>query len=146
MNPNLSNFKHDAFSELKETWTSYKQRFLRALKIYWLHPVTDPTKVLIFLHSAGPEINNILTTHFHLQDLDWVPFSEILSCLKLHYEPKRPLLLRSIDFQNRKRQLAKKVEPFHISLKTIASKCEFGNQTDKRIRDQLIFGIENDAL
>ncbi|KII74963.1 hypothetical protein RF11_05407 [Thelohanellus kitauei] len=113
MNPNLSNFKLDAFVELKETVTRASNR-------------EDLTKVLIFLHSAGPEVNNILTTHSHLKDLEEIPFFEILSCSELHYEPKRPLLLRRIDFQNRKRQPAKKI--------------------DECIRDQLIFGIENDTF
>ncbi|KII65298.1 hypothetical protein RF11_02718 [Thelohanellus kitauei] len=38
------------------------------------------------------------------------------------------------------------METFYISLKALASKCEFGNQIDEPIGDQLIFGIENYAF
>ncbi|KII62000.1 hypothetical protein RF11_02921 [Thelohanellus kitauei] len=117
MNPNLSNFKLDAFVEVKETCTRYKQRFLTTLKKIGLQIVEDSIKGLVFDHSARPEVNNILTTHFHRRDMEEIPFSEILSCLELPYEPKRPLLLRWNDFHNSIRQSAEKVEPFHISLK-----------------------------
>ncbi|KII68284.1 hypothetical protein RF11_06725 [Thelohanellus kitauei] len=135
----------EAFNDQKESWASYKSRFLRAIKIYGLVDLAEEKKTLLLLHNVGAEVNNILTTQFYPRDIEDIPFQDILTFMDAHCGPKKPLIVRRMEFQNRKRRVDESVENYVQTLKTLAATCEFGQKLDERVRDQLIMGIENPA-
>ncbi|KII74978.1 hypothetical protein RF11_05043 [Thelohanellus kitauei] len=128
----------DKFTEKSETWNSYKNRLIRALKITILKTSGSETKVLCFLQHVGSEVNNILTTHFHPQDMEDIPFDYIIAYSENHFESKPPLLVRRMQSQNRKRDDSESVENYIMALKTLAAHYEFGGNNEERIRDQFI--------
>ncbi|KII71903.1 hypothetical protein RF11_15121 [Thelohanellus kitauei] len=58
-----------------------------------------------------------------------------------HLEPKRPLLVRRMQFQNLIRDESESVEKYFMALKTLDAHFEIGENNDERIRDQFIIKL-----
>ncbi len=76
-------------------------------------------------------------------ETDWKIILELLS--KHYLPPVNPIIERR-DFYQRFRKPGETVAIFLAELRSLASKCEFGDQLDTTLRDRVVCGIVDDRM
>lgn len=105
--------------------------------------ITNQTrKKAMFLHYAGEEINEIVTTLEFCEAEDAENcFDNLCQKLDQHFQPKVNKRILVFKF----RSAIQSIEDYVIRLRTLAKKCNFSDMEDE-ITNQLIFTMRNRSL
>ena len=74
-----------------------------------------------------------------------VPFDDLVSQLKSHFITKPSYHRALCDFLQRKKKSSESVKEYYAELKLLAHQCEFNNDFDRRLKEQLLVGIDNEV-
>lgn len=112
------------------------------------------------LHLAGPKVQSI---YFTLPDPpqeerprgplahEFIPFQRnefdvIVEKLQNFFAPKRNALFERHIFRGMKQKEGERIDVFSMRLRTQAERCEFGDQIDENIKDQITSGCSSNWL
>lgn len=95
------------------------------------------------MSRIGADSFKLIVDHFKPDDVTTKEFDEIVSILNTYYGKKVYVLSERVSFTLRYRREDETVAKFLMTLREIASNCEFGNNLHERLRDQLVVGINN---
>lgn len=93
------------------------------------------------LHSAGDKVMTI-ETHLQYEKGDTDHYTALHGALTAHFRPKQNEAYAAFQFRKIKQEEDEPVDAFLCRLREQASRCNYGEQVDRHIRDQLIFGIK----
>jgi hypothetical protein len=68
-------------------------------------------------------------------------WKQLVEALIKHFKPKTTSTRDTFVFQSRKQLKNEKVTQYYNSLKLLASTCKFGNNLERRLTDQFVFGL-----
>ena len=98
----------------------------------------------VLLVSVGTEIFAVLG-NICAPDLPHTKtYEELLALLKAHYDVKPSYHRSLLAFQQRKKKEGESLKELYADLKRLAKDCEFQDQFDSRVRDQLFMALENE--
>ena len=109
-----------------------------------LNVTEDDKKKNVLLVSVGTDVFSILG-NLCAPDLPHTKsYADLVSLLKAHYIVKPSYHRSLITFQQRKKRKDETVQELYADLKALAKNCNFGNQFDARVRDQLFMAVDNE--
>ena len=127
--PPFSVSDHRTLAQRWEKWTKSLDYYLRA------SGVTDQKqKRAVFLHLAGPDVQEIFETLPNTGD----DYKTALEKLNEYFQPKKNIPFGHHVFRQASQQPDESTDAFVTRLRTLSKTCDFGEQTDEAIRDQVI--------
>lgn len=140
--------------------------WLRSFEIYaQANKMTNPAdKLNWMLHYSGPKVQNVfyslpestemtneetksrgpLATGYVKFDED--VYDDAIRKLNQFFEPKQNVSYERHVFRQLKQNPSERIDMFLMRLREQASRCEFGEQSDENIRDQITTGCTSDIL
>ena len=134
----------DEFDGDSEDWPLYQEQ----LEQYFVaNDVTrDEKKRAILLSVCGRKTYRVLrnlTTPDKPADKG---FAELCTLLSQHFSPKPSEIAQSFKFPSHHRNTGESVSEYVAGLRRLTEHCNFGDTLDRRIRDQLVCGINDDHI
>ena len=74
-----------------------------------------------------------------------VPFGDLVKILKSHFITKPSYHRALCDFLQRKKKSNETVKSYYAELKQLGQQCEFGTEFDRRLKEQLLVGIDQEV-
>lgn len=123
--------------------------------------IDDEKKKDWLLHFAGPKVQNV---YFNLPDecedeqisrgplaTGYIPFqttsySKAVKKLNEFFEPKRNVSYERHIFRSMNQEMKERIDAFIIRLRIQADRCDFGEQIDQNIKDQITSGCQSEVL
>ncbi|XP_064475556.1 uncharacterized protein K02A2.6-like [Ornithodoros turicata] len=140
-------FKGDIATE----WKSFKQRFKLYLLATGGSKKSDAEKVALFLSLGGTALIDVYNTLDFGEATEVTPepdlvWNTVIEKLDKYFAPKENEIQARYSFRCRVQGTDEAFDTFLTDLKLRAKACNFQAQTDKMIRDQVVFGVESNAL
>ena len=88
----------------------------------------------MLLHMAGPETQEVFETLTQVDDT----YDKALEVLNTHFAVKKNIAFERNVFHQARQKQGESTEQFVIRLRKLASTCEYGDQKNDQIRDQVI--------
>ena len=96
----------------------------------------------MLLHMAGPETQEVLDTLAPENNT----YDKTLEALTSHVSVKRNVPFERNVFHHTKQKAGESVEKFVTRLRKLTASCEYGDQTEDQIRDQVIAACSSTEL
>lgn len=124
-------------NEVGEKWTSWLRHFKLMLSI---KQINEPTmKKSMLLYTAGPQVQEIF---FALPEEESTAeaedFEMMVRVLSEHFVKKRNVTFERHIFRGLQQGPTEKIESFVLRLRQQAKKCNFVDQLEDNVKDQLI--------
>ena len=136
--------KIEEFDSEKEDWPNYVERlshFFTANSI-----TTDEQKLAVFLSVIGPATYKLLRNLVAPKKPGEKSFDDLVQLLTNHYNPTPSEIVQRFKFHGRFRKQGESVATYVAELRSLAEFCNFGTTLEDMLRDQLVWGIKNDAI
>ncbi|CAN7945826.1 unnamed protein product, partial [Ixodes hexagonus] len=129
---------------------SFKQRFELYVTATGQKNKSDEQKVALLLTLAGSGVIDVYNTLDFGEPTATVPepgkvFSVLVEKLDNYFAPRRNEVDARYLLRCRKQEPGEAFDAFLTDLKAKAKDCNYEGQRDKMIRDQVIFGINNEV-
>lgn len=135
--------KISEFVEGKEDFQCYIER---VEQYFVANGVKDEKQVAVFLSLIGPQayalLRNLLTPDLPSSKT----FDVLKTTLKEHYMPKPSVIGERFKFHNRHQREGESVSDYLVSLKQLATDCEFKDFLNEAIRDRFVCGLRSDLI
>jgi len=117
---------------LSQKWLKWKDRF--ELYIEAVGVEKDERKWAIFLHLAGPKVQEIFKT---LSDTG-TDLETAIEKLDEYFLPKRNIAFERHVFRQAKQEDSERLDNYVTRLRQLAETCDYEDNTDDMIRDQIV--------
>lgn len=105
----------------------------------------DDGKRALLLSSIGIDTFSVICKLTAPSLPSTVAFNDLVTILKSHFIT-RPSYHRALcDFLQRKKKGNETVKAYYAELKQLAQKCDFGGEFDRRLKEQLLVGIDQEV-
>ncbi|XP_053720882.1 uncharacterized protein LOC128758688 [Synchiropus splendidus] len=127
--------------DVYENWKAFKLRF--ELYIHAVSVENDERKLALLLMLAGRGALDVYKT-FDLKSEEKHKYAAVMARFDQHFSPRRTEAFQRYIFRHRLQKESESIEQFVMDLRLKSQFCNFGSQCDAMIRDQLVFGIQDD--
>lgn len=139
-----SSFLHiGEFDKAKEDIVSYLERFDEFLSMY---NSSENYKVSMLIASIGPEAYTVLKNLTVPELPKQKNYEQLVTLLKNHYTPKKLLIAERFRFHKRNQNVDESISDYILTLKKLASTCEFKAHLDDALRDRFVCGLLNEHI
>lgn len=137
-------FRFDKFEPETEQWDYYLQRFELELEMNGLMAAEKAEiRRNLLLSKVGPHIFKILSDYFKPAKLTTKTYKELIEVFNRFYGKKVYIFAERINFAGCIRKDCETITEYSNRLRAAAGDCSFGTSLNERLRDQLIFGVNN---
>lgn len=130
---------------LSENWRVFKRDFDIFMEAAELSAKPDTVKINLFLNAAGSEAAEMLES-FQLTTGQRQSYKNVTDAFQTFCNQQKNLVYERFKFYQRKQKDGEPFDAFYTDLKKLAKSCEFGNETNTMIRDQIVMGTNNIKL
>lgn len=106
----------------------------------------DARKIALLLTIAGPQAIEVYNTFVYDDADDKDKLDVVLSKFDAHCSPKKTETYERYVFRSRIQQQREPFDNFLTDLKLKAQTCNFATLADSMIRDQIVFGVEDNKI
>ncbi|XP_049272080.1 uncharacterized protein LOC125758679 [Rhipicephalus sanguineus] len=133
---------------LSENWRRFRQKFDLYLQATTTkeHPRSEAAKAALLLSVAGDEALDVLNTFKFEEDESKDDYATLAGKFESYCAEVSNEVHESYVFRSRKQAEGAPFEKFVRDLKRQAAQCNFGEQRDSLIRDQIVFGTNDSKL
>ena len=136
--------KIEEFKSDKEDWPNYIERLNHFFKANAI--TTNEQKQSVFLSVIGPNAYKLLRSLVAPEKPGDKSFKDLVKELNEHYNPTPSEIVQRFKFHGRYRKQGESVATYVAELRALAEFCNFGASLEDMLRDQLVWGIKNDAM
>ncbi|XP_063529988.1 uncharacterized protein LOC134741147 [Cydia strobilella] len=123
-------------------WTMYCER----LEMYFLaNDIKDAVKLPTVIAVMGEDAYHLLSTLASPAQPSTLTFTNAVTLLKNHLQPKPSILAERYRFRQRRQAEGESVAEYVAELKKLAKTCDFGTTLEDNLRDQLVCGIVSES-
>ena len=108
--------------------------------------VEDDKKGRILLTALGASTYSRLSHLLAPEDLSTKTFDQLTATLNKHFEPKRVQIAELFYFRKRLQAVGETIGEYDAALHKQATHCNFGNNLEDELRDQLVCGLRNESV
>ena len=129
-------------------WKSFKQRFQIYLRASEKEGKPEATKVALLLNIGGEELLQIYNS-FEFPAGDPNPanvLASVISKFDDYFAPRKNELVSRYRFRKCTQKPDETLEAYMTRLKILIKDCNYDDQRDKQLRDQVVFGCADDKL
>lgn len=128
---------------LKEDWENWSER----LELYFLaNEVDNSKKVAILLTSIGMDGYSLLKDLSTPEKPSSKTYEELVNLMSTHLQPKPSEITERYKFKERLQHENESVHQFIANLKKLSVNCNFGNNLESVLRDQIVWGVRNNNI
>ena len=139
--PAVSPFQpHGDTNTIAQRWTKWKKSFNYFLAASGV--TEEARKKALLLHLVGSETQDIFDTLTPASD----SFQDALKALSDHFEPKKNVTFERSVFHRATQNQNETIEQYVTRLRQLSLHCEYGEETDNNIRDQVITSCRSSKL
>ena len=131
---------HGDPNKIAQTWDKWQKSFQYVLDVSGI--TNDKRKKAMLLHMAGPETQEVFDTLTPANDT----YDKALEALTSHFSVKKNVPFERNVFHDTKQKAGESVEQFVTRLRKLTASCEYGDQTEDHIRDQVIATCSSTGL
>ncbi|XP_065207035.1 uncharacterized protein LOC135836249 [Planococcus citri] len=128
-----------------ENWRVFRREFDEYINASGLENAEDERKLTLLLNFAGTDAQEILDNS-DLDTEDKKIFDIVLKFFEDRFVVKTNETLLRFTFFSRSQRENESFEEFYNALQKLAEGCEFDNQKNFLLRDQIVIGIQNQKL
>uniref|UniRef100_T1IMC2 CCHC-type domain-containing protein n=1 Tax=Strigamia maritima TaxID=126957 RepID=T1IMC2_STRMM len=88
----------------------------------------------------------IVTTFTFTGKEDANKFEDVEAKFEAHFHPRNTEVIDSYKFQARNQVPGETLEQFITDLKNMVKRCNYGDQTDRMVRNKIVFGVSDTRL
>lgn len=103
----------------------------------------DERKLARWLMLAGRGALDVYKT-FDLKSEEKLQYEAVMARFDQHFSPWRTEAFQRYIFRHRRQKESESIEQFVMDLRLKSQGCNFGSECDAMIRDQIVFGIQDD--
>ena len=108
--------------------------------------VPDENKVPLFLTVIRATAYSVLHNLVAPASPKSKSFEELVTALKLHYEPKPLIIAERFHFYRRNQASGESIAEYVAELRRLATTCSFGDHLDEALRDRIVCGVRSEAI
>lgn len=127
-------------------WRTFKQRFTLYLQALGWDTKPDADKIALLLAFAGPQAEEVFNTFVFASEDEDEKFEKAVGKFDKHCSPKKNETFERYVFRSRTQVQEESFVAFVTDLKLKATTCNFGQLKDSMIRDQIVFGINDQKV
>lgn len=131
------------FEEKVETISTFLLRVKHYIKA---NKVAEDLKVSVLLSVLGPKIVSVLEDLLAPEEVDSKSYDVLVETLRGHYKPCTLTIVERYKFNSRVQQPTESISDYVVTLKHMASTCNFGAFLKDALRDRLVSGIRDDVI
>ncbi|XP_031747556.1 uncharacterized protein K02A2.6-like [Xenopus tropicalis] len=126
------------------SWDSYAERLSYFLEA---NTIANPEqKRAVLLTVCGPKTFAVIRSLTAPASPKTKTYEELLAMLKAHFSPTPSVIIQRFHFHKRNQRADETISTYIAELRHIAEHCQFGEFLNDMLRDQLVCGIQNEAL
>lgn len=129
-----------------EHWRTFKQQFHLYVAAMGLEAQPDARKVALLLTIAGPQAIEVFNTFVFDDPGDEDKLDIVLGKFDAHCSPKKNETYERYVFRSRTQREHEPFDSFLTDLRLKAQSCNFATLKDSMIRDQIVFGVEDNKV
>lgn len=123
---------------LQENWTTWKER----VEHYFIaNKVEEERKVSLFLTLVGSEGYTLLRELCAPASPATKTIQALFETMDNHLQPKPSVIMERCKFKECRQKEGEDVKQYIATLKKLSMYCDFGNNLEDALRDQLVWGI-----
>ena len=132
------------FDPTTDEWSEYVER----LQFYFTaNGIKDDSKKrAVLLSNCGPSTFRLLRSIVLPAPLTDFSFSELVSKMKAHREPRPSVIVQRYQFNSRQRLPSESMAEYIAALRKLAEFCNYGESLDEMLRDRFVCGIAHSAV
>jgi hypothetical protein len=111
-----------------------------------LNEQTDEYTVATFIACIGPEVLQLYNALPFDDEQDKKKMDIVLRRMEGHCVGAIDVIYERFQFQQRRQREGETAEQYITALRALARSCEFGTTLDESVRDQVVFGVSDNAL
>lgn len=135
--------KLEPFKIGEGNWTSYITRMGQYFKV---NTIKDEMKTAILITAVGDEVFELMVDLCSPEKPEDQSFAGLVSLLKDHLQPTPSEIAERYKFRQRRQENGESMATYIATLKKLSKNCNFGSNLETQLRDQLVFGLRNDAV
>ena len=130
----------------KESWTEYTE-CLEQYMYFAANEITDRGKKrAVLLSVCGAKTHKLIRNLVNPRKPTNKSFAELVNLVKNHLNPRPSSIVYRCKFNSRFRQQGETVQQYVAELRNLSEHCEFGDQLEKMLCDQLVCGVNNEHI
>ena len=129
-----------------ENWRTFKQQFHLYVAAMGLETKLETRKVALLLTIAGPQAIDVFNTFVFDNPGDGEKLDVVLNKFDAHCSPKKNETYERYVFRSRTQRQQEPFDSFLTDLRLKAQSCNFATLKDSMIRDQIVFGVEDNKV
>ena len=132
------------FDPTTDEWSEYVER----LQFYFTaNGIKDDSKKrAVLLSNCGQSTFRLLRSIVLPAPLTDFSFSELVSKMKAHREPRPSVIVQRYQFNSRQRLPSESMAEYIAALQKLAEFCNYGESLDEMLRDRFVCGIAHPAV
>ncbi|XP_014206388.1 uncharacterized protein LOC106637924 [Copidosoma floridanum] len=134
---NVSEFVAD------DDWGLWYEQFEQYCEI---NEVPVAKRVPLFVTLLGKEAYGLLRNLCSPALPKALPLGELARVMKEHLQPTPCVLVECYKFKEYRQRLEENLKSFVAGLKKLSTHCDFGQQLEDNLRDQLVWGLSSDTI
>ena len=121
--------------------------YLQRVKLnFTVNSVEDDKKVAILLISIEASTDDRRADILAPVDPSTKTFDQLTATLNKHFKPKRVQIAERFYFRKRSQAAGETIGEYDAALRKLATHCNFGNNLEDKLRDQLVCGLRNESV
>lgn len=136
-----------AGSNAKESWQTFKQQFNMYLLATGATAKSEAEKIALVITLGGAELLTIFNSFDYDIEGEHVPTVKVvLERFDNYFAPRTNELIDRYKFRSCKQLYDETSASYIARLCNLAKTCNFGNEKENNLRDQLVYGCHDDSL
>lgn len=131
------------YDEKEETIANFLLRVKHYIKA---NKVSEELKVSVLLTVLGPRLVTTLQDLLAPAEVDSFSFTKLTEALTNHFKPCTLTIVERFKFNSRTQEANESISSYVVTLKHMASTCNFGTFLKDALRDRLVSGIRDDFI
>ena len=120
--------------------------YIERMEQYFIaNDVPEAKKVATFLSAIGAKAYELLHNLVAPDSPKDKRFNDLVKTLRAHLKPKPLVITERFKFHKRMQQQEESVAEYIVTLKHLATHCDFGTFLNDALRNQLVVGLSQDS-
>lgn len=135
--------KLEPFKIGEGNWSSYITRLMQYLKV---NECKDAMKTAILITAVGDETFELMVDLCSPGKPEDKEFDALVKLVGDHLQPTPSEIAERYIFRQRRQESGESIHAYVAALKKLSKNCNFGNNLEMQLRDQLVFGLRSDVI
>ena len=118
----------------------------RVEQFFIANEIKDERKKATFLGLIGSQAYSLLKNLISPNIPKDKYYTELVTTLKGHYEPKPLIIAEGFHFHRRSQAVGESVNEYVVELRRLSTHCQFGTFLNETLRDCLVCGLRSEAI